>query len=93
VWAGLIRLTLNVLSSFGEVESWRQVKVLGKYKIDVGDLLAQLTFSLYRIIADGVRVVRCQRKNVLTSSSPSREPPARETPPNTAPRCRSKRKN
>jgi hypothetical protein len=68
-------------------------EVLSKYKIDVGDLLAQLTFSLYRIIANSVRVVRCQRKKCSNIFAPKPRAPRMGKAPKYCPSCRSKRKN
>jgi hypothetical protein len=67
-------------------------EVLSKYRLDVGDLLAQLTFSLYRIIADDVRVVRCQRKKCSNIFAPKPRAPRMGKAPKYCPSCRSKRK-
>jgi hypothetical protein len=67
-------------------------EVLSKYKIDVGDLLARRTFSLYRIIADGVRVLRCQRRRCSNIFIPKPRAPSTGKVPKFCPSCRSKRK-
>jgi hypothetical protein len=67
-------------------------EVLSKYKIDVGDLLARLTFSLYRIIADGVRVLRCQRRRCSNIFIPKPRAPSTGKVPKFCLSCRSKRK-
>jgi hypothetical protein len=68
-------------------------EIRGKYKLDVSNLLAQLTFSFYRIVADGVRVVRCQRKKCPNIFVPRPRAPTKGKLPRYCPRCRSKRKN
>ena len=66
--------------------------ILDKYRLDIGDLLARLAFSLYRIIAEGIRVLRCQRRVCKNVFIPKPRAPTGAKSPKYCPRCRSRRK-
>jgi len=76
IWGGLIE-------TGGAIE---------RYKLDIGELLAQLVFGLYKIIQMGLPVLRCKNRGCQNIFVPRPGAPSGPKSPKYCPQCRYKRK-